>query len=206
MREFILEKDYYDECIKIYKKRKIKIETGLTVLIGCNGAGKTTLIQSIKYQLEDNGINYASYDDLQDGRHHAKERAGFYQDFTALANRICSSEGENIQMNIADFASKIGKYCRDNANQDELWIFLDAVDSGLSIDNICEIKNDLFPIIFEMNSDKDIYIIASANAYELARQAKCFDTINGNYVEINSYEEYRNFVLDSRKQKDQRYK
>ena len=51
-----------------------------------------------------------------------------------------------------------------------------------------------------------LYIIVSANSYELASNENCFDIINGEYVAFNSYEDYKQFILDSRKLKDERYK
>ena len=50
----------------------------------------------------------------------------------------------------------------------------------------------------------DIYIIISANAYEMCRGEKCFDTYLCKYVNINSYEEYRDFIIKSREKKDKR--
>lgn len=51
----------------------------------------------------------------------------------------------------------------------------------------------------------ELYIVVSANAYELAAGENCFDVIGGKYVRFGGYDEYRKFVLKSRKEKDKRY-
>ena len=41
---FLVDKDYYGTDYDMFKKSKITIDSGVTVLVGCNGAGKTTLL------------------------------------------------------------------------------------------------------------------------------------------------------------------
>ena len=86
----------------------------------------------------------------------------------------------------------------------ERWILLDAIDSGLSVDNVVDVKELLFKTILEHNFGKEIYIVVSANEYELARNEKCFDVYNGKYIKINNYEEYRDFILKSKEEKNER--
>ena len=85
-----------------------------------------------------------------------------------------------------------------------LWLLLDGVDSGFSIDAIEDLKRGLFDTIFEMYPDKEIYIIVSANEYEMARGEMCFDVVNCRYVNIKSYDRYRKIVMKSREYKDAR--
>lgn len=228
-RKFTLERDYYDEGFDLYKKRTITIKPGITVLVGCNGTGKTTLMHQIKYQLKKNNIPCISFDNLHDGGSKAISEAVFFEDFGHVATAVCSSEGENIVMNLANLASRIGGFVRTgkdngkNAKLDrafarifsdekeeekeisnEKWILLDAVDSGLSIDNVLDVKEYLFKTIIEDYKEGEVYIIVSANAYEMAREEQCFDVYNGKYITFSDYEEYRDFVLNSRKRKDER--
>ena len=79
---------------------------------------------------------------------------------------------------------------------------IDAADSGMSIDNVCEIKEYLFKTILDDEKEADVYIVISANEYELARGEACFDTYNGKYIEFADYEAFRAFILDSRKIKN----
>ena len=85
---------------------------------------------------------------------------------------------------------------------------LDAIDSGLSVDNVIEYKELLFKTILEDCKKRgiEVYIIVSANEYELARGEKCFDVQNCEYVDIPDYETYRKLIINSRKYKNKRYK
>ena len=229
-RKFTLERDYYDEGFNLYKKKTVTIKSGVTVLVGCNGIGKSTLLRQIRDSLKKDNIPYVSFDNLKDGGGHARERAGFYGDFSFLATSICSSEGENIVMNMGNLAARLGKFVRDGEDPKEKkfsklartiaqiegeeieeveipkerWILLDAVDSGLSVDNIVDIKEQLFKTILEHNYGNEIYIIISANEYEMTRGEQCFDVYNGKYLTFKDYEEYRDLVLQSKEWKNQR--
>ena len=227
-REFTLIKDYYDDGIDIYKKKTILIKPGVTVLAGCNGIGKSTLLRQIKNILKKNNIPCIKYDNLTEGGEEARSKAGFFGDFQFLATASQSSEGENIIMNMSNLARDIGDFVRSGKNSEEekfdriprvlngemqkeehgipneRWILLDAVDSGLSVDNIVDIKEQLFKTILKYNYGNEIYIIISANEYEMARDEQCFDVYNGKYVKFTDYEEYRDFILKSREWKNQR--
>lgn len=207
MKKLTIVKDWYGEDERIlYKKSRIQIKEGVTVLVGCNGSGKTTLLSQIKHQLEKENIEYFSYDNFNDGGSRSKEKVGYYGQMDLLAEMICSSEGENIGINMGQQSAKMGKYSREVATkQDELWFLLDAIDSGLSIDNIIDIKEYLFKTIIEHNTNKKVYIIVSANEYELCRNEQCFDVTNCEYVEFKDYEEYRNFIINSKKIKEESF-
>ena len=203
MREFNIIRDPND-CGNLYYRSKVSFEPGVTVLVGCNGCGKTTLIRQIKRLLEKDDIPYVAYDNLHDGGSNARQKAGFYGDVEFMATSMCSSEGENIVLNMGNMARSMGGLTRKHPDAKELWFLFDAVDSGLSIDNVVDIKEYLFKTVFEHNKGKEIYIIISANAYEMCRGEKCFDTYLCKYISINSYDEYRDFVLKSRERKDKR--
>lgn len=233
-RKFKLQQKYYDDN-KLYNKAYVTIKPGITILVGCNGIGKTTFLRQIKDKLQNNNIPVVYFDNLHDGGRNAVSEAGFFRDYSFIASAICSSEGENIVMNLAKVAStlrhfiqtgedvskrasfsKIFNSLHSNSSDDackhrkeipnERWILLDAVDSGLSVDNIVDMKELLFKTIIEDKTDCDIYIVVSANEYELARGENCFDVYNGKYIKFNDYEDYRNFIIDSGKIKESRYK
>jgi hypothetical protein len=50
--------------------------------------------------------------------------------------------------------------------------------------------------------NQDIYIVISANEYELARCEKCFDVQNCKYREFKTYDSFRKFILKSREKRD----
>ena len=204
MRKFTIHKDYCGVGCDIYKKKNITINTGLTVLVGCNGMGKSTLIHQLKDQLKKKEVPVISFDNLNEGGSHSRGEAAFYNDWEFVSTSMQSSEGENIIMNLGKLASKIGTFVRKNRDSSEIWIFLDAIDSGLSVDNVVDVKECLFKTIFEDTRGTDIYIIVSANEYELARDENCFDVYNGKYIQFKDYEDYRNFILKTREEKDKR--
>lgn len=205
-RKFKIDNDAYGEGIKMYNKATIELVPGVTVLVGCNGAGKSTLLKQLYGIVQKENIPCVMFDNLKDGGSNAISKAEFYGDITFLATSMCSSEGESIALNVGNFAKMIGAMFRNNPNDNEYWIFADAVDSGFSIDNVVKLKDELFKLILDIHKDKEVYIVITANAYEMARGEQCFDVINGKYVSIKSYEKYRSVILKSRDKKDARYK
>lgn len=204
MHKFKIDRDYNDIGCNIYQKGTVTINPGVTVLVGCNGIGKTTLIRQLKDQLENENVPALSFDNLHEGGHYARSAAMFYQDFAFVGTSMQSSEGENIALNIGNFASKIGDFQRRHADAKELWLFFDAVDSGLSVDNVVELKDVLFRLILENRGSTEVYIVVSANEYELVRGEACFDVLRCKYTKFSSYERYRNFILKTREIKDSR--
>jgi len=226
-RKFKLWKDPYDIGFNLWKKRTIEIKSGVTVLVGCNGIGKTTLLNNIESELKKRNIPVLHFDNLSDGGSNARSEKAFMEEFSFLAESMCSSEGENIVLNLRDLAEKIEKFVKTGVNKgkynpfaeifkndkedkkceelsNERWILFDAVDSGLSIDNIVDLKEGLFNTIVEHEKDKGIYIIISANEYEMANGEQCFDVYNGKYITFIDYNEYRNMILESKKWKENR--
>jgi len=229
-RRFHLINDYYNEDEPLYKKKDISLKSGVTVLVGCNGIGKTTMLHQIEAKLKEKKIPCIYYDNLHEGGSSSISEAMFYGDSVFGATAMCSSEGENIVMNMGKLASKLGHFIKTGESRKrskleqsmrtaygvkeeapeepikERWILLDAIDSGLSVDNIVDLKEYLFKVIQEHSKELgvDTYIVISANEYEMARNEQCFLVHEGKYVPIDSYEEYRGLVVLSREYKDKR--
>ena len=201
----IIRNYYYDG--NIFEKRNVIFQPGLTVLIGCNGSGKTTMLKQIKITCENRDIPVISFDNYKEGGSQARSRWGFYGQFDRLSEALVSSEGEQINMNLAEQAAKIGRFIRDNSLAQKVVILFDALDSGLSIDYIVEFKELLIKTIIEDCNSKGItvYIIASANEYELARGEQCMVAAKCKYVSIKSYDRYRKIIIETRKKKNERY-
>lgn len=225
-RKFEIERDYYDAGYILYKKKTIEIKHGVTVFVGCNGIGKTTLIHQLKNRLKKENIPSISFDNLNEGGATSRQENFENGDIAFLATASLSSEGENIVMNMGKFAIRLHDFVKQGKDSKrnmfteifkssndseeveipkERWIFLDAIDSGLSIDNIVDVKQ-LFNTILEHNFGNEIYIVVSANEYEMASGEQCFDVYNGKYVKFKDYEDYRNLIMKTREIKDYRYK
>jgi len=201
MKQFKIKKDPYDDS-KIFAKASVSIEPGVTVLVGCNGAGKTTMLRMIKEQLKKNKEAYIVFDNLREGNSSAMERYAWNGDIERAATMFCSSEGERIMIVLGEKAGQIGRLAARNRDKD-IFILFDAVDSGFSIDNICDLKEQLFNTVLE-DHPNDIYIICTANSYEMARGQDCVDVSTCGHIRFTGYEEYRKFILKSRKRKDKR--
>lgn len=165
---------YHDEDDRLFVRKSVTIQPGITILVGCNGSGKSTLLRHIKRILEQEDIDYRrhgenpktlliSYDEEQDGRTTSRELYGNSSDFVNLSRSLLSSEGENIVNNIGNQVIKtlsfFGAYREGRVDYngpeptkklydsaERVVVLLDGIDSGLSLDVIEEV-NDLFKMI-----------------------------------------------------------
>ncbi len=190
---------YEDE--ELFTKSQIEFGPGVTVLVGCNGSGKTTMLHQIKRRLDKEGIPVELFDNYRDGGSQIAQRALWGGDTKTVAMSTVSSEGERIMLFAADMSRKIGAALQAYKGSKEFWFLIDAIDSGWSIDNILDAKKYLFDFIIEHEKDADVYIVVSANAYEMCVGYRCLDVISGEYVNFKSYNKYREFILKSRKLK-----
>lgn len=207
--KFKLDRRPYDSNQIMFNKVTIDIKPGITVLVGCNGSGKSTLIKQMIMQLDREHGLYMHYDNIEDGgKNTAARHLGDINGAGLFGLISSSSEGEGIYYNFGEFVAKIHGYLKKNqrAEHEEFFIFADAIDSGLSIDNVNQFT-DLFNLIISEVKRKyniDVYIIISANGYEFVRDNECFDVVKGIYRVFRSYEAYRNFILRSAKYKIKR--
>ena len=218
-------RDPYDAGFSPTKPKEVEFQPGLTVLVGCNGAGKTTLLLNIKEVCKKNKIPCIEYNNLKDGGSNAIGSLFYSGDFGQGAYLMQASEGECIKANVGRKAKTFSEFIENGFVNDRAYKFFkafsgseeetitckdrvflfDAVDSGLSVDSIIEVKALFYQILDDFkDSDKTIYIIIAANEYELARKADCFDVNAGKYIRFNDYEEYRTFIINSRKKKEAR--
>ena len=218
MREFETYTSYDNLSRRLFRCRKFQIKEGLTVLVGANGAGKSTTLSMIRRNLNKNKIPVVTYDNFTEG---GRDGTGSYLahgDMERFATSMSSSEGENILISMGNFVEnglrkfiKTGIVKRHWFSMDEdeeiisneRWILLDAVDSGLSINNIIYLKDFLKSIISDAEQmGKEVYIVVSANTYELASNENCFDVWKRKYVTFESYDDYKKFILCSGERKE----
>ena len=140
------------------------------------------------------------YDNLTEGAGYARTKSAFYGQWELFSAQFSASEGEAIFLNLCAIAGEIGAFVQNNENVDELWILFDAIDSGLSIDQIREVKEDLIHFIYNyiQNNGIEPYIIVSANEYEMCIDENCFDVAEGKYCRFKTYDEYSKCVMKSR--------
>lgn len=110
-----------------------------------------------------------------------------------LAISATSSEGERIAMNFGQAVSRLGAAVREAKQQKkELFILLDALDSGSSIDRMREIRS-LFDLVAKDAGDT-AYIICACNSYELVKDAEAVNVRTGKTVRFKDYDDYADFV------------
>lgn len=210
-------RDPYNQGFSTCRLKTATFESGVTVLVGCNGSGKSTMLHNIQAELENKKIPVFFYDNVE------KNRLSLYEslssgDVKLASMQMCSSEGENISLNLGQMVQKLKNFLKTGKNGkyyqklkdvvgNERWLLIDAIDSGYSIDNVMELK-EFFSMI--LNDAKkmglNLYIVVSSNEYELAYNSNCMDVTEGKYVRFNDYSEYKKFILHTRKKKEKRYK
>ena len=227
-RSFNTWRDPYDRGFSTCRKKEIIFEEGLTVLVGCNGSGKTTLLKNIKAELKKQQIPCLMYDNHMDG--HSSHTFGPALDagnIGFIATSLQSSEGENISINLNVLVSKLKDFLLTGETEEEKrsrelalhfnnevkgpietkerWILLDAIDSGYSIDNVVMFKEFINVLFDEVkNQDLHLFLVISANTYEMAAGVSCFDVMNGIPVSFEDYKGYRQFILHTAEMKDRR--
>ena len=200
-RTFKIGRCPHEPRLQVYKKAIQSFRPGISILVGCNGSGKSTAFRYIQDILEENDIPVFKYSNFTDGGNTARESALFYGNLNLLAEQITSSEGENIVINIGTMAQKLESFVKRNKEKGELWILLDAIDSGLSIDYIEEVKDFLHNQLIDKLTDIDLYILISTNNYELCIGEACYNIQECQYVKIDSYEKFKKIVKKTRENK-----
>ena len=116
----------------------------------------------------------------------------------------------HVLNNFGEFCNKLGHKVKNlDTSKKEVWILLDGIDSGLSVNEIAEIPDFLKMVSNDIQQSKGLtpYILVAGNNYELIGEFKdrCLDAINLEYLTVNSYEEYRKIIFDSGELKEKRY-
>ena len=197
---------------KLFTRKNIILHPNrLTPLIGCNGAGKSTTLTMIEEAVKEARYPVIKYDNLQDGGHNSISEFAFNQDYESMAGLIMSSEGEAIAQNvfpklniIADILK--GKYIRNDKcnlfrSTDRVFVLMDAVDSGFSVDNLHFLKLRLEELIdLAKQNNKYLYIVICANSFEFASGEDCYNVQRSEYVHFgpDDYQLYKDYILKSR--------
>lgn len=203
-RSFKVKRNYFGDRMVLFNKGTLTFYPGRTMLIGVNGTGKTTLLEEIQDQLEADGIPVLMHDNYSaSGGHDLVSMLMHQGNTSAAANAWLSSEGERIMGSASNFFHDLRQFILNSGH--ECWLLFDAIDSGLSIDNIVELK----AVFDDIQKDAEehgirLYILCAANVYEMARGERCIEPKTGKVYTFDSYTEYMQFCLDSRARKDKR--
>lgn len=223
MRKFKVSKNPYDDGTrKLFSKTSFELQdNSITCFVGCNGTGKTTLLKSMQEQLrkgkatdllaklnpfhaifgeksqasQDMYISFSKESELT-----VSEEDHFFSSFS----KVCMSTGEWISDRFGRALALLGDAIRSPENKGKsVFIFFDDCDAGTSIDMIGDIKS-VFDLIIEDCKKNDItyYICLTANSYEMCRDCKCIDVSTFDEYRFGNYEEYKEFVLKSKRFKE----
>ncbi len=206
----------------LYKKGNIEINPGITVLIGCNGSGKTTLLHLIKEYAKKENIPTYDYNNLSINND-SFGMSLYNEDYAFLSQLWTASEGESITLNLMHKSEEI-IYLLNNGEKkkskveaafsslldikeqtitsNKRILLLDAIDSGLSIDQVQDLKEYFLKPIIEKYTENELYIIISSNEYELCKGYNCFNVTDSKYVNIDNYDTYSKEILRTRQYKE----
>lgn len=203
-----LPKHYYGntESDKRIKPKKVVINPGYTALVGPNGSGKTTFLKQIADKCREENYQVVYYDNSVDGGGNSMQRALMSSQLDLLAQMALGSEGEGIYANICELASKIGLACHNARGEKPVFILMDGIDSGMSIDKIQVVKKHLIDFainIEKQNGNDQLYFICTANNYELAKGAAQLSVCSAKYVNLDSYSKFSRFVIANSQHKEE---
>lgn len=226
----IYNKNYYNENQNLYKSNKLVLQANnVYCLVGCNGLGKSTILHQMIYD-HDNSLDNTAFDIdsiinpfsfMRDVEKDKEKYNEFYillnsktkptinnVEDTSIYNILSNfiSTGENTIHNLSPSLKSIFNVVKTLKDK-EVYILLDDLDVGVSIDVLIELSqviNRLELLLKDLNIN--YYIVITANSYELAKRFKCIDTITMKEVSFKSYEDYLKYVCNTRKYKDTRNK
>lgn len=223
-------KDYYIEGT-LYKANKLNLQANnVYCLVGCNGIGKSTVIQQMIHD-NDKSLSKTAYDLKDDYNAFSNlfnsKKKNEYNEFYISINKDTKlnikdddsilhnlfgnfmSTGEqnvhNILPNLPNIIESLNKL--ENLENKELYVMIDDLDVGVSIDVLIELAKIIDKLELKLKKlNINYYIVITANSYELARRFKCIDVINMKEISFKDYDDYANYVSETRNYKDTRNK
>lgn len=181
-----------EDIYGLHKGFDLTLKPGFTALVGPNGAGKTTLLSQIKTYADQNNIPVWQYSNRREGRL-MTDAAALKNCLDFVASSLTSSEGEQVAMHFGEAIKDLRGFIREASGP--VFVLLDAIDSGASIDRASELRK-FFDLIIDTEADREVYIIMAVNHFELARNTDCIHVQTGEHMTFTGYETYASFILD----------
>lgn len=197
----------FDDELKLYNRKQFTFQPGINSLVGCNGSGKTTLIDCfLMPYLDKHDISYYKYNDRHSGGSNYMEKLMFNGDMAGVAQMAMSSEGERIVCALDPIFGILRSQFNKNKGK-AFFLLLDAIDSGMSVDEIIEIREIFLDFIIpdaKRTFDVDLYVVVAANNFEWCNDDRIhnIDITNAKELKFTDYSEYKDFILNNRKHKN----
>lgn len=170
-----------------------------TILVGPNGTGKTLSLLKMEYECKQNNIKCVKYSNKHED---IVQKAGLDWDPYKL---LCAfhSEGERINDSFNNWCETVLAKELVN-NEDNIYILLDELDSGLSVDRIESLVMSLYYVIeheHKVHPKRMINFVITCNSYEMLdcfykHATLCMQTVVY-FVptrELVSYNSYKKFI------------
>lgn len=144
-------------------------------------------------------IGFISYDSHADDHTNSISASLVNNNMRQLLLRRESSEGENNLISLADLFDNAQAVANENPNLEHLIIFVDGIDSGLSVDKIDFIVRSLdlkIKQVESQNPDLNVALVFTANHYEMVRNLPTIDPITFETINYSDYEEFRSDMIE----------
>lgn len=148
---------------------------------------------------KDATIGFLSYDSHDDDYSNTISSNLFNEDFAQVALRKTSSEGQNNLISLMDLFDNAQAIAKEHQQLRQLVIFVDGIDSGLSVNLLHLIVKTLDTKLKQIerhNPNLEVFIIFTTNAYELVRNLPTIDPITFEPVSYKSYNDFYQDMLD----------
>ena len=117
----------------------------MTILVGPNGTGKTTLLQKLEEYLKAQDILHLQFSNYKDGGMIGADTLlnglSGCSNSSAAFDILFASEGQGILASFLYlFLDKLDNLTKKKTDESDLWLLLDALDSGLDIFWLSKLK------------------------------------------------------------------
>ena len=177
-------------------------KNNITIVVGRNGYGKSSLLSGIDAAFKNNpNVLVVHWSDNEYGRGNAMDTLLWNDDIEGLASMAFHSEGQKMRESFGRFfLAKVGSAVRRINPEDGIdtaFLLVDQLDSGLDVHQINLVKQ-IFrdTIIPDMKSRgiKKVYVVMTANSYEMVRGEECIDPITRMHFKFDCAEDFNAYI------------
>lgn len=187
-----------NEDLSYHKIIKLKdISRPICLLLGPNGTGKSMSLKSIEHELDEANIKWVKYSTSNNDIVHTSwdfDPTDIINAFRSEGERMCASFDKWGAQKLVPLVLK---------TKEPLWVLLDEIDSGLSLDRIKQTVS-IIKMIFagEYQKNREIHFIITCNSYELYSSIQHDEFTQNIWVPTNSsfypktYDEFKKPYLE----------